>query len=264
MTKLALLLVLVPVAASAGTRYHAREIRPSSAYLEAAAPGEPASAAHTQGTVVVSDGAATMEVDVTSGAVVARQPFPCAVLHRLSGALVGSCGGDVVAFGPQLSVAWRAHWPTPSALVAKDMFANGSLIVAAFSESFELVLRIATRAGAVVSEVRTGAPVPDPRARIDVDSHGTTIVAQVSYWASPTSTLVTLTPDGRRVAARRVFPGGVGPMTTAATRDAIDPAEVDGLGGTGVRNEFDLGPNHFWYTFGCCGAHPGLFVAKVR
>jgi hypothetical protein len=280
---------------AAGARYHAREIKPTTDYVVAAAPCASPSAAHVEGTVVVSDGVSTMEVDVARTAVVARQPFSCGVLHRLSGVLVGSCGGDIVAFDAGLRVAWRAHWPTASNVVAKDLFAGGAgRIVATFEIGGELVLRVATAAG-VVSEVRTGAVLVDAKARANVDVHGTTIIAFVSHHASPDNTLVALSPDGQRVIARRIiaspsvvwddgthvhvsdvahdttFDDSLHPIRTGLLvarpnerTTSIDVSSVDGLGGTGVRDEFDIGASHFWSTFGCCGAHPGLYIAKVR
>ena len=290
-------LALAPGAARAdGAKFHAREIKPTSDYVWSAAALAGPTPQHPEGTVVVADGSSTMEVDVLHTTVVTRLPFRCEVLHRISSDVLGICGGDVVAFGPSLGVSWRAHWASVEHLAAKDVFFDGrGLVVATFrDDAMNLVLRVASASGATVSEVHTTAHLYDGTGRTSVYFHAGAVLAQTWQSGVMRGALVVLSADGRRIRARRELVGfdgawddgahvhlargsqdvtlddslrpiRTGPLAPLAdTFGRIPPAQVSGLGGTGVRSEFDLGANHFWYTFGCCGDHPGLFVAKVR
>ncbi|HEX4512539.1 MAG TPA: hypothetical protein VH054_03355, partial [Polyangiaceae bacterium] len=192
--------------AHADAHWHAREVKPTSDAVGAVAPFEQPSAARPEGTIAVSSGSSTMELDVARGAIVSRATFPCAVLHRISGTLFGSCGGELVAFGSGLNVTWSAHWPSNPQLAAKDVFANGTRVVATFASGFNLVVRVATTNGAVISEVDTKAMLADGRARASVFIHSSTVLAFAFHYALPKNTLVALTTDGQRVAATREVP----------------------------------------------------------
>jgi hypothetical protein len=294
-TLLAAMVMVSSQTAHADARWHAREMKPTSDAVGSVAPFEPPSAARPEGTIAVSAGWSTMEVDVARRAIVSRASFPCAVLHRISGVLLGSCDGDLVAFGSGLGVSWRAHWPTNVQLAPKDIFANGTRVVATFASGFNLVVRVATTNGVVVSEVDTKALLVDGRARASVFVHGSTVIAFAFHYAQAKNTLLALSPDGQHVAATREVPAleaawddgvhvhvssgaedvtlddalrpvHVGAKTMPASGTSAFPiTQADGpIHGTGVFEEFDLGPNHFWFTFGCCGDQGGLFVAKVR
>ena len=296
----ALVVTTSSLVAHASARWHAREMKPTSDAVAAVAPLSPPNAAHPEGTVAISAGYSTFEVDVARGAIVARQPFDCGVLHQLSSGLFGSCGGDIVAFGPSLAVTWRAHWATGPHLSGKDLYAknlfvSGSRVVATFWDLFHLVVRVASTSGAVIAEVDTKATLFDARAVATIYVHGTTVIAFASHFAAQKNTLVALTPDALRVAATRdvassetVWDDGVHvhvskassdvtlddmlrpiqlgpPHVTPTITSAFPITQTDGnVHGSGLIEEFDLGPNHFWFTFGCCGDQGGVFVAKVR
>ncbi len=302
----ALSLLTFVLSARAEANYVAREIKPAGSEVYSAALGALPSAVRPQGTVVVSTRTSTMEVDVANGTIVVAQPFPCTVLHRLAGVLVGICDGDIVAFDSSLVVTWRAHWSAPEQLVAKGLFTNNrGLVVATYrGTSSELVIRVASMIGTPISELHTPASLVDGRGRAEIYFHGATVFAYAWHGSAMRNSVLVLSYDQQHVRAQRALTNfdtawddgtnihvssgvAIDKNGNASTDqrdltldDALRPIasiplarpiaqtvaapQVDGLGGSGVLEELDLGANHFWLTFGCCGDRGGLFVAKVR
>jgi hypothetical protein len=296
-TKLAfpslLVIAVVSAHAEADAQYHAREIAPTGDRVFAVAQGATPTTAHAEGTIVISAGTTTKEIDVAHGTVVAQQPFACRPLRRYGGALFGICDGDVVAFGGNLAVTWRAHRPSTEQLAPNELFSNGQLVVATYCTNTSVVIRVLTMGGAEVSQFQPAIPTYDCRVRFAVSAHGATIIVHEWHPTQMRSDLFVLSTDGRSMRASRsttnfdmawddgarihivhagrdtIFDDDLHPIRTQAQTPSVDtvafkPQQVDGLGGTGTLEEFDLGANHFWLTFGCCGDHGGLFVAKVR
>ncbi len=289
MKRVVALLLLVASVASADTKLRARElVSPDGAQIVAAVAGAVASTSHPQGTLLVATSKSVEELDIASGSALSTQPFGCDALESHAGMIVGICGDDVVSFDAHGSVQWRAHWPATADSYGRRIFVDSGLVIAALRVSYGLTLHVAQTSGVVVSAVDTHVAL-GAGDQVDIHVHGAVVGRVIPRGWHVRTAIFSLSSDAKRLAHSVVLlPTDVpyddgAHMHVIRDRDytlndalviissvplsppVLVPAgpiiDADGLGGSGIAEELDVGRVHVWRTFGCCGSQGGVYVA---